>query len=68
MNAKKRLLIYLWLIFDKNEQLVVKELAENNLHANRSVIDAYFEEHNINEDDYSVFWENGYTKMVDTLV
>lgn len=68
MNVRKRLLIYLWLIFDKNEQLVVKELVKNNLHANSSVIDAYFEEHNINEDDYSVFWENGYTKMVDTLV
>lgn len=67
MNVKKRLLIYLWLIFDKNEQLVIKELVENNLHANSSVVDAYFEENNINEDDYSVFWENGYTKMVDTL-
>lgn len=67
MNVKKRLLIYLWLIFDKNEQSVVKELVENNLHANSSVVDAYFEKNNINEDDYSVFWENGYTQMVDIL-
>ncbi len=54
----KKVLIYLYETFNGSHDLIIQEMAERKICADRKTVNEYLKEHNIKATDYYAFFEN----------
>lgn len=54
----KRVLIYLYEKFNGSQDLIIQELAERQITADKKTVNQYLKEHNIKATDYYAFFES----------
>lgn len=67
ITANKKLLVCLYMKFDGDQNLIIKELLEKNLALSESDVNKFLKENNVKLKDFCCFWDKDYPNEPETV-